>query len=323
MKPDREAEDALNQQLRKTLFQWRELHPDGRALVLLDCNRPVAPHDALHNSQLARREIKPTLTTVTRTDLSTEPEAHLQLLSLVEPDQHGYADEALFDLLVHNAHQRASSVNGSYVAGWICTLDTAKAVADHIARAGALFDLGQGRRRYLPLFEPHRLALLADDANAASFLTLWLKRASLWLFLDCFSHLRQLSSQPRNVAPAGVQAAQQHLGIGSLTSQGRVTLARHVVLALQDCGVVLVDHAEHRIDQALAKAEATGLRHSEDLIFFALNEFTLTANWSHHPAVRDLISKAVERDSTARLAAAMAGLPDDLLEQIARSDRLP
>jgi hypothetical protein len=297
-------------QLRAHFFQWREINPTGAIYVLLDQNRPVKEHDELHRARLARREVKREMHPVPRPDLAHEPDTLPLLLQIYAPRESGYVDEALLELTLRNALQRCRSVNGAYVAGWLCSDAPMNELANHLASAGVVFAAGEARQRFVPLFEPYRMALLVGDEQAAPFLSGWLGPIKHWLFVDSAGALRSLGSA--HSAPR----ASKHLPRHQLEMQARIGVARLVVMALEKTGVLLATQAEQQIDQAIEGAQRHGLNIDEDVIFYALNNFTLGTAWASHPRALAMIEKTAT-DPELRLAAQMAALPDDLLEQIA------
>ncbi|OWY30650.1 hypothetical protein [Herbaspirillum robiniae] len=300
----------LNEQLRAALFQLREVNPRSYVYLLLDGNHPCAEDDALHTTRLPAREIPARPVTVPRADFAHDPAICPALVTLYSPGDRGYPDELLLDLSIAHAWRRHASVNGSYVCGWLVSESPIDQIAAHLAKASELFDVLGGRRRVLALFEPHRLSLAAD-AGRDGFLRRWLGPVSHWLWLDLHGQLRSLATHDLAEPAPG----NEHLGQREWQAQQRVADARIVAMAMADTRHMLPVKPETAIDAALQRATARGLRRTEDLVFCALNDFSIAPGWAAHPAAARAIAQALEGEQT--LSELMCGLSDDTLEEIA------
>jgi hypothetical protein len=304
---------TLQAQFLARLYTWRVLHPTANIYALLDQNNPVAEHDDLHPSQLLKRQARRHTEAVLRPDLANEPNTLPLLVQLYAAAEHGYADEPLIGLTLRNALRRCRSVNGAYVAGWICTDAHPRVLADCLAKSGVVFALGQGRQRFVPFFEPYRMALLADDETSGPFLTRWLGPISHWLFVDSAGSLREVTP-PTGGSTAGATPA---LREEQFASQSRVGIARFVVMALEKAGVLIAVRPERHIDKVIGQAQACGLREVEDIVFYALNSFTIGGGWASHPRAAAAIAKTAS-NADIRLADQLGALPDEVLNDIAR-----
>ncbi|UIN21241.1 hypothetical protein [Herbaspirillum frisingense] len=304
------SQSQLNEQLRAVLFQLREVHPRSHVYLLLDGNHPCTEDNALHTTRLAKREIAASAVTVPRADFVHDPAICPVLVTLFSPNDRGYPDELLLDLSIADAWRRRASVNGSYVCGWLVSESPAHELAKHLAHACELFDVLRGCRRVLPLFEPHRLSLVVD-AGRDGFLRRWLGPVSHWLWLDLGGQLRSLAANELTADRPGTE----HLSQLDWQAQQRVANARMVALALADTGNMLPIKPEAAIDAALRRAVARGLQRTEDLVFFALNDFSISTDWAEHPAVAHAIRQALVGERT--LSELMCALSDATLEEIA------
>lgn len=250
--------------------------------------------------------------TVPRPDLAHEPGLCPKLVQLHQAGEHGYVDEALIDLTIECAAQHCTSVNGAYVSAWIVSPAEPARIAQHLAAAGVVFDLGKGRQRYVPFFEPARTALVIADMPLAPQRT-WLNPAKHWLYVDAAGRL-QILDTPAEMPWEPLRLAPEHFA-----AMGRLEQARFVLMALVNSGAVPERQPEMAIDRAVKNAHDQGLRHTEDVVFFALNHFTLGERWCLHPAARDGIRQAAS--GALRLTAAMQALPDDVLDSIAEHAR--
>lgn len=304
---------SLNEEIRAALFQLREAHPHCHIHVLLDGNHPCFEGDPLHLHQLAKREIPANPIIVPRADYLHDPSICPALVTLHSPGDRGYPDDELFDLAIAHAWRRRASINGSYVAGWLVSEKPAKEVAAHIAESCELFDLLNGRRRFLPLFEPHRLSLLANT-DRKSFLHRWLGPISHWLWLDLNGQLNNLAAHDlnRDGTSPGEQLEQR-----DWMMQHRVADARLVAMAIQEAQHRLPSNPEIAIDASLKRAKARGLQRTEDLIFTALNDFSLSAGWADHLAAQWAIEQALVGERS--LSKVMTTLPDEILNEIANN----
>ncbi|MDR6396908.1 hypothetical protein [Herbaspirillum seropedicae] len=301
----------INEQIRAALFQLREVYPRSYIHLLLDGNHPCEEDDPLHFRRLPAREIPAKPVTVTRADFSHEPAICPALVTLYAPGDRGYPDEALLDLSIAHAWRRRASVNGSYVCGWLVSESPAEILAPHIASACELFDLQLGRKRVLPLFEPHRLALVAE-AGKDVFLRRWLGPVSHWLWLDLNGSLRSLVAHDLDVTST---TGKEHLGLREWKMQQRVADASLIAMAMIEAQNPLPARPEIAFDAALQRAQDMGLRRTEDLVFAALNDFSFSAQWVQHPASQRAIRQALEGEKT--LSELMCELPDAILEEIA------
>lgn len=304
--------------LRAKLYQWCELDTKMWVHLMLDPNHPVSAEHPLHSAALANRPVKLLQARAARPDLASTPELHPLLVQLRSPKDNGYPDEALLDLALDCAVDRASSVNGAYVASWICCNQSVAETARHLSKSGVVFDLGRGKRRFIPVFEPHRFALLADDGAAHPYLRVWLGRLAHWLIVDVNGQVRSYSADAvGGDAENGGSEVRPALSAHHFAMLDRVDAARFVLVALASSKITLMSAPERKIDQSLARACAAGLRHTEDLVFYALNDFTLEAGWSMHPVSAGLIHGAAA-NTGSRFSSAMSALDDSMLEEIAR-----
>jgi len=300
----------INEQLRAVLFQLREVNPGSYVHLLLDGNHPCADDDELHITRLKKRDIPAEAVLVPRADFAHDPAICPALVTLYSPGDRGYPDDALLDLSIAHAWYRRDSINGSYVCGWLVSESSAHQVAKHLAPACELFDLTRGCRRVLPLFEPHRLSLVVD-AGRESFLRRWIGPISHWMWLDMKGDLRSLAASDLADGVPG----KDHLSQRHWQAQQRVANARVVAVAMADAGHTLPVYPETTIDASLQRAAALGLQRTEDLVFFALNDFSFSPAWTSHPAAANAIRQALQGERT--LSELMCRLTDDTLEEIA------
>ncbi|EJN00476.1 hypothetical protein [Herbaspirillum sp. YR522] len=300
----------LHEQIRAALFQLREVNPTSHVHLLLDGNHPCHVDDALHPSQLARREIACTPVTIKRADFAHDPQICPSLVTLFSPGDRGYPDELLLDQSIAYAQAHHASVNGTDVCGWLLSERCAEELAPHLAHACELFDLTLGKRRVLPLFEPHRLALAAD-AGKDGFMRRWLGPVSHWLWVDLNGALRSVTAH--DLAEDG--QGRQHLDENDWKAQRRVDEAKVVLLALADAQRMVPVKPEIAIDRALQRAIDEGLQRTEDLVFFALNDFSIGSGWAGHPAALRAIAQAQAGPQT--LSELISALNDATLDEIA------
>ena len=105
--------------LRPSIYSCIEANPRLNVYVLLDLNHPVSENHVLHHKALSQRELVCDVQPVLRQDLAHDLEICPILLNLRPANSNGYPDEVLADLLEEYAIERASSINGAYVAAWI------------------------------------------------------------------------------------------------------------------------------------------------------------------------------------------------------------
>lgn len=318
-----EAEDEgtaalmrLHARFMQDLLEWRDAHPQGHIYALLDLAQPVDETHELHLTQLAERPVKRHLEAVLRPDLVHDPEALPQLLQIYAAGEHGYLDPDLLALTFIDALERCRSLDGVYVAGWLLSEAAPSELATHLTRAPVLFDPTQGKERYLPLFEPHRLALFSASADAAQR-QCWLGPVDRWLFIDGGGALRCLDAarQPGTELPCQTL----RMTMRQAAAQGRVPVARAVLLAIER-EELLIDAPEPLIDASLIRGRGKGLHDTTDLVFFALNDLTIGPHWSEHPEAAAAIER-VTADPDLGLGAELSALSDESLEAIASAPR--
>jgi len=305
------SQEDINEKIRAALFQLREVHPSSYIHLLLDGNRSCAEDDPLHFHRLPGREIPITPVIVKRADFSHDPAICPALVTLYTPGDRGYPDEALLDLSIAHAWRRHASINGTYVCGWLASERPAESLAPHIASACELFDLQLGRRRVLPLFETHRLALVADAGNHG-FLRRWLGPISHWIWLDVSGRMRSLAAHDLEITSV---AGKENLGLCEWKMQQSVADASLIVMAMLEAKHPLPAQPEIALNAALQRAQDMGLQRTEDLVFAVLNEFSFSPDWVRHPASQRAIHQALEGERT--LSELMSELPDAILEEIA------
>jgi hypothetical protein len=284
-----------------------EANPTCHLDVLLDFNCPVAQYHPLHVSQLDQREVVRHRGIVLRADRAHDPDSCPRLLRLHEAGEHGLHDEGLVIETFHGALERFNSVNGAYVAGWLMSDLGSRQLAQHLANSYVFFDLAVGRRRYIPLFEPHRLALTASrmEANELDALMGPLRR---WWYVD-------ISGKTCCIKRGAPERPLQppRLGKHHFAAMGRLRLARLVMLALKKTGHVIEEQPEVTIDDLVRQAQEQGLSRSEDVVLHTLNTLSMGPQWLEHPAVQQAIAEAAAGPDEPFLADLLAKLPDHAL----------
>lgn len=298
------------------VLAWRELDPAAHLYVLLDPSQPIAAHDPLHLRQPLLRDSQRHIERVPRPDLLHEPELLPRLLQIYAAGENGYPDEGLLDALLADATERARELGGSYVAGWIWTRAEPRALARHLASSGVMFDTGQGRERFIPLFEPHRLMLFAHADQGAAALDAWLGPIDHWLALDSRGTLRILTRSAAASAEA-IHWVRSRLGLSESAAQQRVPRAKAVMAAMRQATLALPEAPEVAVDQALQRALARGLRAHEDIVFSALNDFSLGIGWAEHPTAAAAIARVLA-DSKRVLPGEFLALSPSEIEDIVR-----
>lgn len=298
-------------ELRSMLLELRETRPGAHVYILLDQECPVDPEHPLHPEQLRQRAVARQLVPIA--PASDAADAGALLLQFYRAGENGYVDEDLLDLSLDTAQRQCASINGSYVAAWMASDFEPKALATRLDARCDVFDLVQGRRRRIPLHEPHRMALLEQEPDAAPFLQYFLEPVHLWCFMDAAASLRSL--EPSKLAPSEAGRSAR-LSLDLARAQTRVHVARLALLGLVKAGLPVPSQPERRIDQALQRAAALGLAHDEDVVFFVLNELSLAPGWHQHPEAKRCLE--LTRTEGAPLAGLLAELPDDVLDDIAQ-----
>jgi hypothetical protein len=300
----------VKSQLSQEIFAALQKSPDASVYLLLDGNSPVDEFDALHLNQLASRLPKVQLQEIRRPDLLDEPDCWLTLLLLRTHTDNGYPDEAIFDLSIENALQRAGSINGAYVCGWLISDASAKQIATHLSKACILFDSHRGQQRVLPYFEPYRLALLHAMLSPVKINPL-IKKINDWHYIDGLGNLQRVSF----TATDPTSEENTYIPLAVWQAQARVHDGRMVLMALYKSGHVIPLKPEKAIDLVLQDAAALGLSDIEDLIFFALNSFSLSKGWMQHPAAKQAITNAAT--ATASLVDEFNKLDESVVQEIA------
>ncbi len=308
--PDGQFPGEQLQALRAAFFHVRETHAACHIYLLLDDGKPVAIDHPLHPECLTTRAIS-------RRSVRVAPETadgewRPLLVQLYCSRENGYVDEKLIDLSLTTALERCASINGAYVAAWIASDLSPEALAAQLTRNTQLFDTSVGREHRVPLFEPHRMALLLDDPLSIDFRRHYFANIALWAFVDCAGILRSGATQESSITQLP-QA--RHLSLAQCRAQTRVPVARRVVMGLKKAAIPVPARAEQRIDSLLLAASSHGLSDSEDVVFFALNSLSLSPRWHEHPVATQLIAKS--KDDAAPLSGLFAELDDQSLAEIA------
>lgn len=297
-------------ELRDRLFE----RIDGNqrwVLTLLDPNHPVASTHPLHLDRLTGRQPVPEILAIPRDDRMSDPDSHPRLLVLRRPEDRGHPDAELLELTMDCALKRRLSINGAYVCGWLVVGVPPEEIASQIRRSCILIDAAAGRRKVVPLFEPHRMAL-ASRLAPPQWLARWLGAICSWFLIDACGQLKEI--QP-GLHEAQTTDSPDH---EFWRAQSRVKQAREVLLAMVKAEQVLPVDCEIRIDASLQAAYREGLSDTEDIIFFATNHMTLSSGWHSHPAIRACIASA--RSGQMALTHSMTSLPDKVLEELSNSN---
>ncbi|MCM5679715.1 hypothetical protein M8A51_09225 [Schlegelella sp. S2-27] len=300
---------SLKEALFAAFYQYREVEPDSHIYVLLDLNHPVAVHHPLHLDRLLQREAARSIEIVRRPDLAHEAELCPRLVQLYRAGEHGYVDEELVSLTLECAFQRCQSLNGAYVAAWIVSPEEPQQLSKRLASVNVTFDVRMGKQRHMPLFEPYRTALVVARF-APDSLKAWMGSSTHWLYADIAGQL-QVIDAPRAETPwIPLRLSREHFA-----AMERIHQARFALKALANSDAVPRKQPELSIDNAVRQAHEWGLSHTEDVVLFVLNDFTVGPAWSSHPASMDAIQHAARGEG--RLSDAMEALPDHSLESIA------
>lgn len=296
----------------EALLKLCELHQDCHVYVLLDRNCPVVDTHELHEAKLAKRAIQRLQVPVLRPDFAHEPETLPSLMLLRQADEHGWVDEELVRATVDCALQRCASVNGAYVAGWLLSQASPNDIARHLCSAGVVFDMGQGRTRYLPYFEPHALALVHAHSDATA-LPAWLGPVQCWGYVDLLGQLKALQL-PKDV-PVRTGAKPKPTA-KLMAALSRRKLARSIA-AHAGAQSLPPRQPEATLDDMIERAHAEGLSRTEDIVLHALNALAFGMHWSSHPLARQAIAKAAKGAEAPRLSDLLDALSDEQLNELA------
>lgn len=279
-------------------------------LTLLDPNHPVASTHPLHIDRLTKRQPVPEILAVPRDDRMSDPGSHPRLLVLRRPGDRGYRDEELLKLTLDCAGRRRLSINGAYVCGWLVADASPQEITSQIRRNCIVNDVASGRRKVVPLFEPHRL-VLASRTAPPQWLARWLGAISSWFLVDACGQLLEIRPELHDARES------MSPDPGVWHAQSRVKLAREVLLAMVKAGQMVPADCEVRIDTSLQAAYREGLSDPEDVIFFATNHMVLPERWHAHPAIRACIARALSGETA--LTDSVVSLRDEVLEELSAS----
>lgn len=277
---------------------------------LLDFRHPPESASSLHPQRLVARELRPQLSVVRRADLAHAPDICPHLLTVAHPDSHGFIDEPLVRLLIGQCLERPFNVEGDYLCGWLVSRLAPESLARGIERSIITYDPVKGTPSVLPMFEPHRHALLLDDADIKPQAH-WMDETFCWLFHDASGTLRSVNRQG-----SLNRSGRFRLPMPSWKRQQRVPTARLGLLALSRTGQPIPKDAERRADHWLSIAESCGLQRIEDQILFVLNGLTLAPGWHLHPACCQALREAAANGGS--FAEQFLTLDDRVLEAIAK-----
>jgi hypothetical protein len=303
----------INQRLLADWFEVREAHSQCHIYLLLDDACPVAADSLLHETCLQTRPVVRERMRVGAAPGDSAFDWRPIAVQLCAPGENGYPDELLIGLSVACALERAASINGAYVAAWVATDKPLPRFAAHVERCTQVFDMHAGRSRKLPLYQPHRMELLAAHAQPIGALAALLQGVHRWWFVDAAGELRSVHpTLPASDGPAQRPA----LRIGNVQGamQARVAMARRVLVGLREAGIDVPQNPALTIDGFLSLAEQAGLRNAEDQVLFVLNSVSMSPEWHDHPAARAAIRTCLEED--APLAGILTELDDATVEAI-------
>lgn len=282
---------------------WRELIEDtrdraGYFYVLIDPLAGCDDSDPLHVSGLQDTLGPQALTVVPRADLAHTPAACPHLVTLAEP--HGQPDAALMDRTLDRA-QFDAAYSKRYICGWLCSPEPPGTLAHRLAERCHIESASA--QRFLPLFEPLRLELLAATSHEET--SAWLGPVRQWICPTSAGDLTLLRGNASTLTPSSLSAR-------VLTVQADVPRIAILLAAWRDAtgrplryaprqwhgDTLLPPDAAAAAWRQLRDARALGLASLDDQLVFALHRLTIHPRLDEHPAVRADITRAARGETT-------------------------
>lgn len=285
-------------------------YPTHFIYALLDRRNPPEPAHLLSADNLVQHESAPVVQTVARPDLARQPRKCPLLVQVVGPEKRTHADLELRDALIDQASQ-PSGVNSAYMCGWLVSAVPIKRLATQLARTVVVQDDYRGARHTVALFEPHRLALLADTVDSR-VINAWLGLIDMWLFTDAAGRLRTIEPDPQQPCK---QRTTVTLSATQGAAQSRIPHIRQAIAAAHKLSDALPARPEVAANSAFERADTAGLTTTEDRITYVVNHLVWPSGWQTQPEVSACIA-AVARNE-ARLADQLAALPASVLAALA------
>ena len=283
---------------------------DQNFFLLID---PLADCDddlPVHPDALLQRFPSDAVETVLRADLAYAPSICPKLITLADAG-HPF-DEDLVRLTVDAALAEPIGAK-RLICGWLSSPSPLDELAHDLAQR-CLVTGAQGQR-FIPLFEPLRLELLATCLQDR--VPPWLWPVSQWILPSCGGLLQLCGKAARPAAPLSApDIATQHLAplVGSVLSAWQRLAAQPMPHAVRGFAPRLRDdggpanQAVAKVLSSLQRSHALGLRNAQDRMTFALQHLTVHARLETHPHIQQRIHDAVSGKTS--LEASLARMSD-------------
>lgn len=288
---------------------------DDSLYLLVDPLAQCDVHHPLHVSALIEA-FDGAWARVPRTDLAHTPLACPLLVRLAGPGEQ--PSERWLHLSARYAQEDAA-YRKRYIGGWLISAEAPEMVAKQLAIACLLPRRG-GPPRFLPLYEPVRLELLAHTLQGD--IRSWLWPLRLWCHPSSSGGLNLLEGEPGEAGPNLLAAADVQAQVPLVNAL--LAAWRHSLQGEQRYGLwrwdgdeLLPPAAAVLAYQQISQARSMGLTEETDILVLALHRLTLHPLLHQHPLVRDAVVRAVHRK--ASLAAIFQTYDDSVWKRVVDS----
>ena len=277
----------------QTILNTCAQKPHEFLYLLVNALYPIAQDSALHLSNLQQYNPMP----VPRADLEHSPHLCPQLIILAMPEAAPNLD--LVQVTLDTALDEQGNTKRA-VCAFLTSADGPLEVTRNLAAHCIVREKPEGTRRFMPLFEPHRLTLLHQTAPE-TWLNGWLGSIATWLYFDHAAQAQRLTRQQPT-------AWEESLPADALRAQNHARAVAELLLAWQRTGYTLPKNATQCALDQILEAINMGLNVAEDQLAFGLGRLTVHPHLERHPAVKSAIENAVRGQQP--LAQAFAAIPD-------------
>lgn len=275
--------------------------PDEFLYLLVNALYPITQDSALHVENLTQHSPL----AVPRADFAHNPKICPQLVILAMPDT--APNEDLLNVSIETALEEIGCSKQT-VCGWIVSKEGPLAIANTLAAHCIVREHADAPRQLLPMFEPHRLALLKLTAPN-TWLDAWLGSITSWVLIDP-------SGQAQKITRSQTVAWDGLLPLEAARGQRNAPASANLIETWRHSVQGLPADATQRALQEVLDAERAGLSTLEDKLVFGLSRLTIHPRFDQHPSVRIAIENAIKTQTP--LAQGLEAIPDIAWRQTAK-----
>ncbi|MET3654749.1 hypothetical protein [Dyella japonica] len=264
--------------------------------VLLDPLAECGDAHSLGVAALTERLGDDAIVRVPRADLAHDPETFPALVMLAAP---GVVPDADLLAALHAYAMSDVDYRKRYVCGWLTSPMPPASMAAHLASL-CQFAPQPSTERFIPIFEPPRLELLA--ATVRGGLDAWLWPVRHWLYPSSWGSFALFngSNHASTDWPARVYDVQREAPTVShvLAAWRRAQRDRLSYAPRRWHGdTVLPPQAASEAFRMIRDARKRGLRDTQDIVVLSLHRLVIHPNLPEHPKVRDAIRQTARGEA--------------------------